>query len=526
MSKELYASMVIINGNIWTMDKENPRAGAIAMLSNSIIKVANDKKELDYLIGSQTKVIDAHNNTVIPGFIDAHTHIAWVGLNKIYVDLGETKSIDEVKEILKKEIRKKKPGEWIIGRNWDQSNWKEQRYITAKDLDEISDNHPIFLRHVSGHMVSVNSEAFKRLKLTKEDKGVDLDSNGNIIGTLRDIDFSGYTEIQPSLDEYIRGIKLGMQECLANGITSIHDNITYELFPAYLKMLENNDFTVRVYGIIYEDILEQAIKLDLGKYVGTNWFRIGAVKLMTDGAISTRTAYLFEEYSDKKGEKGFALYDNNKLEKMVGMVHEAGLQIAAHAIGDKAIANLIDTITTIIPADECTESMHRIEHAELVRKADIEKAKGHGIVFSMQPNFVWRWGLIGVDGMYEQRLGKERTLVNNPFRWVLDNDLLLAFGSDSMPLGPLYGIKGALFHPNKELQLTLEEAIKSFTLIPAQVEKQDKIKGSIKEGKLADIVILNQNLDELQKEEFDKVKVAYTIVDGKVAFFDGNTNVK
>jgi len=239
---------------------------------------------------------------------------------------------------------------------------------------------------------------------------------------------------------------------------------------------------------------------------------------MTDGAISSRTAYLFDDYVDKEGEKGFALYDDQRLDEMVLKVHNADLQIAAHAIGDKAISRLISAIERNLDAIECRNSLHRIEHAELLLEEDAKRSKEYGLVMSMQPNFVWRWGMIDVNGMYEQRLGREKTMINNPFRWVLDNNMLLIFGSDGMPLGPIYGIKGAIFHPNKEQRLSLEEAIKCYTYYPAVVSGEENIKGMIKEGMLADIVILNRNLDEIELEGFHDVEVLYTIVGGKILY--------
>jgi predicted amidohydrolase YtcJ len=309
-----------------------------------------------------------------------------------------------------------------------------------------------------------------------------------------------------------------MKECLSLGITSVHDNITFELYPVYKHLHEKNKLLLRVYGIVYEDMIDEIIKLGIQRDYGDKWLRIGAVKLMTDGAMSARTAYLYEDYSDMEGEKGFALYDEARLDEMVTKVHNANLQIAGHAIGDKAIANLISSLMKNIDPEECKKAMHRIEHAELLLKEDVERSKNYGLVYSMQPNFVWRWGMIGVNGMYEQRVGTERTLFNNPFRWVLDNNLLIVFGSDGMPLGPLYGIKGAIYHPNEKLRLSLEEAIKCYTLYPAIVSNESKIKGSLEEGKLADLVVLTHNLDGIQIEDFHDVEIRFTIVGGKIAY--------
>ncbi len=517
MSVQLFADLVILNANIWTIDKKRPKAEAIAIYQDIIMKVGKSD-EMRVLIGPETEVIELKNETVIPGFIDAHTHIAWNGMNKVYLDLSSTRSLHEAIEEVKKTVSSKPPGEWIIGRSWDQSNWPEQRYITAEDLDPISPDNPVILRHVSGHFETVNKLGFQRLGLNLSQKGVDLDAEGNPIGTLRDIDLSGTKEIRPNFDDFIKGLNFGMDECLSLGITSVHDNITFENLPAYKHLVSRNELRIRVYGIIYEDMIDEAIKLGLKRNFGDKWFKIGAVKLMTDGAMSSRTAYLYEDYSDMEGEKGFALYDEQRLDEMVSKVHKANLQIAAHAIGDKAISNLITAIMKNIDPEECRRAMHRIEHAELLLLEDIERSKEYGLVYSMQPNFVWRWGMIGVNGMYEQRVGFERTMINNPFRWVLDNDLLVVFGSDGMPLGPLYGIKGAIFHPNEKLRLSLEEAIKCFTLYPAIVSQEENLKGTVEEGKLADLVILSHNLDVLDLEDFHDVEVKYTIVGGKIAY--------
>jgi predicted amidohydrolase YtcJ len=517
MQEKLYASMIVSNANVWTIDEKKPRASSIAIVSDTIVEVGSNE-EIKILEGPQTKVIDAKNKTVIPGFIDAHTHIAWTGLNKVYLDLRKSKSLQETLDLVKKEIDTKQPGEWINGRAWDQSNWPEQRYILAKDLDLISPNNPVILRHVSGHMVTVNSLGFQRLGISKNQLGVDLDENGEIVGTLRDVELSHIKEIRPSFDDFVKGLLLGMEEAIELGITSIHDNITFETLPAYLHLSKNNEILIRVYGVVYEDMLDEIIKLGIDNNFGDKWFRIGACKLMTDGAISSRSAFVYEDYDDSAGEKGFALYDEKKLDEMVTKVHNAKLQIAAHAIGDQAIANVITAIEKNIEANECKEALHRIEHAEILRKEDVKRATKFGIVFSMQPNFVWRWGLVGVNSMYEQRLGKERTMLNNPFRWVLDEDLILAFGSDGMPLGPLYGIKGALFHSNEELRLSLDEAIRCYTLYPAITSKEEHIKGTISKGKLADLVLLSHNLDDIELEEFHDVQIIKTIIGGEVVY--------
>ncbi len=517
MEQRLYADLVIINGNVWTLNDAQPRAECLAIFSDTILKIGNNN-DIEPLIGPPTEIIDVQNNTVLPGFIDSHTHIAWTGLNKMRLDLGKTKSLSEALELIEKETAEKNAGEWIIGRNWDQSKWKEQRYITAADLDPISTKNPVILKHVSGHFDTINTYGFEKLDLSKDLKGVDLDEYGEITGTLRDVELSEYKEIQPSLVEFIQGIKLGMKEAVKLGITSVHDNITFELLPAYKELIKNNELLIRVYGIIYQDMLEETIKLDIDKNFGDKWFKIGAVKLMTDGALSSRTALMFEDYDDKPGEKGFALYDETMLSEMVTKVHKANLQLAIHAIGDKAISNVVKAIEDNLDPEECKEMMHRIEHAEILRKEEVRRSKPYGIVFSMQPNFVYRWGLVGVNGMYEKRIGLDRTLLNNPFKWILDENLLLIFGSDGMPLGPLYGIKGALFHSNPELRLSLEEAIRCFTLYPAIVSKDEKDKGTLEKGKLADITILDKNLDEIDLEKFCDVDVAYTIIGGRIIY--------
>ncbi len=521
MKDRVFADLVVENGNIWTMDEQNPRANALAVFLDRIVKVGT-MEEISELIGPKTKIIDGQGNTVLPGFIDAHTHLASVGLNSIQIDLGGKKSINEVLGTLEKEIHKTTEGEWIIGRNWDQSEWKEERYITASDLDTLGGRNPILLRHVSGHLSTVNTVGFNRLELSKDIDGVDLDDDGEIIGTLRDVELDDHPEIKPSLDEYVDALKLGMEKAIKVGITSIHDNLTFDSLKAYRKILEDQCMQIRVYGIVYQDLFTEIKKVGIKKGLGDKWFKIGAVKLMTDGAISSRTAYLFEDYSDMKGEKGFALYDSEMLEKKVEEVHKAGLQLAVHTIGDKAVTKLLDAIEKTIPADECKNARHRIEHAELVLEQDIERSRIYGIVYSMQPNFVWRWGRIGVNGMYEQRLGKERTLRNNPSQWVLNNGLILAFGSDCMPMDPLFGIKGALFHPNEELRLDLEQAIRCYTLEPAKVSGEITEKGSLSYGKLADLIVLNKNIENIGLEEFDSIEVDCTIVGGKIVYKKDN----
>ena len=316
MEGKIHATLVIQNANVWTLDEENKKARSIAIYSDHIIKVGLEE-ETRSLIGEDTIIIDAEDNTVIPGFIDAHTHIPWTGLNKVYLDLRKAKNLTDALNMVKAEINKKSPGEWIIGRAWDQSKWPEQRYILAEDLDPISSENPVLLRHVSGHMVTVNTLGFQRLEISKDQLGVDLDEEGNIIGILRDVELSDKKEIRPTFEDFIKGIIMGMDEAIELGITSIHDNITFETMSVYLHLVNSNQMKLRVYGIIYEDMIDEIIKMGIDREFGDKWFKIGACKLMTDGAISSRSAYVYEEYEDKEGEKGFALYDKQQLDDMI-----------------------------------------------------------------------------------------------------------------------------------------------------------------------------------------------------------------
>ncbi|MCK4896798.1 MAG: amidohydrolase family protein, partial [Candidatus Heimdallarchaeota archaeon] len=208
MQNKLHANLVITNANIWTFNEEKPRVGSLAVFSDTIVKIGT-MDEIEILIGPGTKIIDANGNTILPGFIDAHTHMTWTGLNRIYLDFRKTKSLEDVLDLVEKDIATKEKGEWIIGKAWDQSNWTLQRYITAADLDPISPENPVILTHVSGHSVAVNSLGFERLELSKDQLGVDLSENGEITGILRDVDLSNKQDIRPTFEMFVRGLELG-----------------------------------------------------------------------------------------------------------------------------------------------------------------------------------------------------------------------------------------------------------------------------------------------------------------------------
>ncbi len=492
------------------------------ILEGERIVASGRKGEVE--VPRDAEIIDASGGTLLPGFIDAHTHFLWMGIGMVrFVDMSSARSLSEALIQVESRLRETPKGEWVLGRGWDESKWPERRYITKEDIDPFSPNHPVMLTRVDGHLVTLNSKALELAGITRDTPDppggkIDRDPAGEPTGILRDASHLVERVIPPpSMEIALEGLRMACDLALSLGCTGIHDaGLDSFGLEAYQTALEKGILKVRAYLMVRGETAKAAEGLSLRTGFGSDFLRLGSVKLIMDGSLGARTAALFEPYQDDPSTKGLLVTRPEDLEEEARRAHRKGFQVAIHAIGDRGIEHSINIIERILRESPRRDHRHRIEHCEVMTTNQIERLRQLGIIASMQPNFVGEWS--GPGGMYEARLGAERLRMNNPYRALLDEGIHVAFGSDCMPFNPIYGLWSALNHPVKESRIGLVEAVRCYTLEAAYASFMEDLTGSIEPGKLADIVILDEDLTSIMPDRVRDVKVRMTIVNGKILY--------
>ena len=531
-----YSTLVLINGKVATMDKNNPWAEAVAINGEKIIKVGKNE-DIKSLISDKTKIIDLNDRLAIPGFNDAHLHFVSGGLSLLRVNLQGCTTLDEIKSRIRAKIDELPEGAWIIGRGWDHTLFNKGVWPDKSMLDEIAPNNPVFLRRVDGHSVWVNSLALKAAGITKETTNplggeIVRDAHaGEPTGILTEnaIDLVDKVIPEPSKEELTLAIRKALEEARKYGVTSIQDNSNLGVIDIYKELLKNGELTVRVSEWLPFDWINEMKKLDnirkkFPKH--SNMLRPGLLKGFADGSMGSSTAYFFEPYSDDSTNYGIPLYTQEELTELVVKADKAGYQMGIHAIGDKANHMVLNAYEQSIKLNGKRDSRHRIEHAQVLRSEDIKRFYKLGVIASMQPTHCiddMRWA--------ESRIGHERCVGAYAWGSFLDCEAKLAFGTDwpVEPLNPMLGLYSAVTRQSiekglpvggwfPEQRLTVEETVRAYTLEAAYAEFQETIKGSIEPGKLADIVILSDDIFTIPPKEILNTRVVMTILGGKIIY--------
>ncbi len=511
---KIEADLVVFNGNIITMDPQNPNAEALAVKSYKILAIGNEEEVLE-LVPTAKRVIDLGGKTVVPGFIDAHTHLTSAGLKLSHIQLDDVKSPPEVIQKLKDNLGRYNEGEWILGYGWDESEWSDRRYITGKELDEVSTNHPIMITRVCGHLASVNSVGLKKLGIDLKQEGVDKDKKGKPTGILKDID-EVWEKVRAGPEKFFEGIVRGNKIANQVGITTVVDNAPSGTLRHVREVETENKLSTRMILNIPVEQIDNMIDLGITSGMGSPLVKIGGVKIFTDGSIGAMTAAVSRGYLPDPENKGMLLFSADKYAKVVEKAVNHNIQTVTHAIGDEAIEMVIATFERLKDKSMLRNQRHRIEHAELINEYQIRRAVGLGLILSMQPNFVGRWQLEG--GLYDERLDAEIVRGMNMFRVALDNGARLCFGSDGMPYGPIYGIWSATTHPNDRVRLTVDEALRCYTMESAYSVFQEDTLGSLTVGKRADFVVLSDDISSVDPDYIKDIEVEMTIVGGIVEY--------
>lgn len=526
-------SLVLFNGRIATMDEKSPWTEALAISGERIIYAGENETAKGY-VTKETKVIDLKGRLVLPGFNDAHLHFLGGGLNFLRVDLRDCRSFEEIGERIKEKSNKLKPGSWILGRGWDHTLFNQGKWPDKTFLDKIALQNPVYLKRIDGHVGWANSLA---LQISKIDRNSASPEGGTIIkdaqtGEPTGILLENAMQLiermipKPSFEEQTIAIREAVKEANRFGITSVQDNSDIEVVEVYKELLGKNELKVRISEWLPLELiknLEELKRLIQSFPVKSNLLRPGLLKTMADGTLGSRTAFLFEPYSDEPGKSGVLLHEEKELEELVLLADKSGFQAGIHAIGDRANHTVLKVYEKIQKLNPERERRHRIEHCSVLREEDIPRFAESGTVASVQPGF-WssdkKW--------LEQRLGKERMRGAYPFKSLLDSGAVLAFGTDwpVESLNPMLGIYSAVtkdvetstFVETSLQKLTVEQAVKAYTMGSVYAEFQEKEKGSQEVGKLADMVVLSNDIFSIQPEEIPATEVEMTILGGKVVY--------
>jgi len=539
------ADVMFVHANVYTGVPDNTpfgsvlRAEAIAVKGDRVLAVGK-MFDLQKLKGDQTQVIDLDGHFVMPGFNDAHLHLADAGLQKLGVDVQGVKSLDEFRERLRAKVEAAKAGEWVLGGGWDETLWPVKTLPTRWDLDEVSDGHPIFLTRVDGHLAVANTRALQLASITlatRDPKGghIDRNENGEPTGILRDTAQNAVTSAipVPTRDFQRRGIEVALADLAEHGVTSAQDNSSWESFQIYEDLEKEGKLTARISEWLPFDAAVDELQQKRSSHPQSDpLLHTGMVKGFMDGSMGGHTAALLEPYADDPKNSGLPRYEAEKLNAMTKERVLAGFQIGFHAIGDKGIQMALDAFdqaekdakaANIKAANGGDDYRLRVEHAQCPTPAQITRFQQLKVIASMQPTHVltdMRWA--------QDRLGPKRAATCYAWHSFLTKGVTLAFGTDYNvePISPFRGLYAAVTRKSEdgkqeffpEQRITMDQAVAAYTTGSAFAQFEEKEKGVLKAGMLADFVVLDRDVTAVSPEKLLATKVLRTVVGGKTVY--------
>ena len=529
------ADLIIVNGNMHTMDRNHPTAEAIAIDGNRIIAVGSND-EIKKLAGANTKVIDAKGQLVLPGFNDAHVHFMSGGFQLSSVDLRDANTPQEFAERIRDFAGKLPKGRWITGGDWDHERWPDAKLPTKELIDRYTPDTPVFVNRLDGHMALANSLALKLAGVTRETKDppggvVVRDSKtGEPTGILKDAAQSFVWKVIPaaSFEEKVAAARAATNHAASLGVTSVQDMSAGADVGVYQTLLDRGELKTRVYAVWPLPGWDRLARTGVRAHFGSAMLRTGGLKGFADGSLGSTTALFFEPYLDAPNTSGIPsdeMFPEGAMLERVRGADRAGLQVIIHAIGDRANDNILSIYERVEKENGDRDRRFRIEHAQHLRPQDITRFARDKVIASMQPYHAiddGRWA--------EKRIGPERAKTTYAFRSLLDSGAMLAFGTDwtVAPLSPVLTIYAAVTRRTldgknptgwiPEQKISVEETVRAYTIGSAFAEFQENEKGTITTGKLADLVILARDIFKIDPKEIEKVKVVTTIMDGRVIY--------
>jgi len=534
------ADLVIKNAKVITIDRDNPRAQAIAFRGETILAVTSNESAEKYIKRGVSKIIDARGRLVVPGFNDAHIHFG--PIDPDYIDLRYITDSNIITTRVKEAVARAKPGELIRGGRWEHEMFTDRKWPTKELIDSVAPSNPVVLTRADGHSVLVNSYVIGNSQITKETPdpfGGEIQRDpvtGEPTGIFKEkakgLLKYGAKPVRLTAKEQqqrqMRGWHAAFDLAARSGVTSIQiaGGSDFEVFQKFKDM---GKLTLRAYigGSLTGDKQKLRRYAQLKKKYPRdgNWIRFGYIKGFIDGTLGSGTALFFEPYLDAPDKMGLPMMADDKFEKMVVDLDKAGFQIGIHAIGDKANNWVLNAYEAAQRSNGRRDSRHRSEHAQVLCDADISRFAPLGVIASMQPTHC-----ITDKRFAEKRIGRQRCKGAYAWQRLLDADAMIAFGTDYPvePICPLEGLYAAVTRKDRageggegwfsDQKLSMEKAIELYTLASAYAEFTEDRKGVIKRGYLGDVVIFNQDLMTMPHDKIMSAKVDYTIAGGKVVY--------
>ncbi len=528
------ADIMITGGLVWTgVSSGGPQRGAVAIARGKILAVG-DSAELARYVGPRTEVVRADGGLVLPGLADAHTHFTDGGFQLASLDLRDAATPQEFVRRIAAFAQTRKRGEWILGGDWDHTLWRGAPLPHHEWIDSVTPDNPVFVNRLDGHEALANAAAMKGAGVTR---GTPAPAGGEIvrdartgepIGIFKDraLDLIGRAIPPPSPEQRDSALARALAHAASLGVTATaHMSASWEDLASYRRLERAGRLTLRV--AVYLPLESWRTVADtVGRLgPGDDWVKIGGLKGYMDGSAGSRTAYFFQPYSDSAGYSGLLQHPEADMRQWIGAADSAGLQIAVHAIGDRANAILLAIYDSVARAHGPRDRRFRVEHAQHLRPEDIPLFGKLGVIPSMQP-----YHAIDDGRWVEQRIGPERIKTTYAFRTLLDTGAKLAFGSDwtVAPLDPILGVYAAVTRRTldgknprgwvPQQKITVAAALRAYTVGTAYATFDEATRGVLAPGYDADVVVIDRNLFTLPPDSLDRARVRYTIVGGKVAF--------
>ena len=529
-------TIYFLHGRIYTNDPQNPWASAMAVREGKVFCIGPIDRIMLECGGGQenAETIQLGGHFVMPGFNDAHMHLGSAGADMRSVRLNGVKSVEELQKRLQDAVAIHKENEWITGSGWDHTLWPDKKFPDKQQLDAVSPKNPVLLTHVSGHVAVANSLALKISGLTKDTpnpKGGEFERgpDGELTGMLKEdpaIRLVEQNVPEPSAAERRHGIELVLADLAKNGVTSAQDNSEWEDFLVYHDLKEEGKLTVRITEWLHFNTPLGELQ-NMRSEGGTSdpWLKTGALKMVTDGALGSRTAAMLAPYSDDPSTSGIEIMDPDKLRQMAIERDKAGFQLAFHAIGDRANRIALDAFEAVAKANGPRDRRDRIEHAQVVAPEDLPRFAQLKVIASMQPSHQttdMRWA--------EQRVGPER--IKGAYAWATleKSGARLAFGTD-YPVEPVNPMRGLYACVTRELpeggpaggwqpqeKISLDACIRAYTSGSAYAQFEEGKKGELKVGEYADFIVLSNDVTKIPLSDYVKTRVLRTVVGGRTVY--------
>ncbi|HEV2422120.1 MAG TPA: amidohydrolase [Candidatus Acidoferrales bacterium] len=528
------ADLVLTNGDVYTVDSAQPRAQAIAIRGEKIVAVGSSG-EIHAWIGPHTRVVDLHGRFAMPGFNDAHVHLASGGMAKLTVNLEGTKSLAEFQQRIRDALENYKPGGWITGSGWDHTLWPGKRFPTRYDLDAVSKDHPMIFERVDGHVAVANSLALKIAGVTSHTQDtpgshiVRDEKTGEPNGMLEEAGAMSlvYRHVpQPSHELRKRAIELALEDAVSHGVTSIQDYSTWSDFLVYRELKNEGKLPLRITEWL--TFTEPLAKLEQERREGGTtdpWLRTGTLKAFMDGSLGSRTAAMLAPYSDDPSTSGIPRMEAEELNRMSIERDKAGFQLNFHAIGDRANRMALDAFAAVEAANGPRDRRDRVEHAQIVAPQDFERFAKLHVIASMQPSHLLddqRWATA--------RIGPERAKGAYAWNTMRKDGVRLAFGTD-YPVEPIDPLRGIYECVTRELpeggpaggwqpqeKLPVDVCIYDYTAASAYAEFEEARKGQLRAGMFADIVVYLKDITRMPPAELLHTSTDMTITGGRVVY--------